>query len=31
MRLPSEYDIEWNREVCAILIKELGVENVSLF
>ncbi|MBO4687763.1 MAG: DNA polymerase III subunit alpha [Clostridiales bacterium] len=31
IHLPSEYDIEWSREVCTILVKELGMENVSLF
>ena len=30
-RLQSEFFIEWNRDVCAILVKELGMENVSLF
>lgn len=31
MKLPSEYNIEWSREVCKILVSEFGVENVSLF
>ncbi|MBR3057330.1 MAG: DNA polymerase III subunit alpha [Clostridiales bacterium] len=29
--LPPEYSIEWNRDVCDILVKEFGIENVSLF
>ena len=31
VRLAPEYSIEWNREICEILIRELGIENVSLF
>jgi len=29
--LQPEYSIEWNRDVCDILVKEFGIENVSLF
>ncbi|MBP5493338.1 MAG: DNA polymerase III subunit alpha [Clostridiales bacterium] len=29
--LPAEYEIEWSREVCEILVREFGVENISLF
>ena len=31
MKLPAEYSIEWSRDVCEILVKEFGIENVSLF
>ncbi|MBO4927157.1 MAG: DNA polymerase III subunit alpha [Clostridiales bacterium] len=31
LRLPTEYDIEWNRDICEILVKEFGIENISLF
>ena len=31
VRLPAEYSIEWSRDVCEILVKEFGIENVSLF
>ena len=31
VRLSPEYSIEWNRDVCEILVKEFGIENVSLF
>ena len=31
VKLPPEYNIEWNRETCEILVSEYGIENVSLF
>ncbi|MBO4746627.1 MAG: DNA polymerase III subunit alpha [Clostridiales bacterium] len=31
VRLAPEYSIEWSRDVCEILVKEYGIENVSLF
>ncbi|MBR5059002.1 MAG: hypothetical protein IKX04_10645, partial [Clostridiales bacterium] len=31
VRLSPEYSIEWSRDVCEILVKEYGIENVSLF
>ncbi|MBP5416068.1 MAG: DNA polymerase III subunit alpha [Clostridiales bacterium] len=31
VKLSSEYSIEWSRDVCEILVKEFGIENVSLF
>jgi len=31
VKLSPEYSIEWSRDVCEILVKEFGIENVSLF